>query len=84
MSLALDLFARDGKTSYRVAIGRRYESTAVYEISTTDVAEARAFLLTYVKEQSAKVEVTVTASGDDVYRLLGAEPPRWTPPTTQT
>lgn len=47
MSVALDLLSRDGKTSYRVAIGRKYDSVTSYEISTNDIAEARAFLLTY-------------------------------------
>lgn len=80
MSVAFELFSRNGKTSYRVTIGRKHESAAAYEISTNDMAEARAFLLAYVKDASVKVELTVNASGEDVYRFLGAEPPGWTPP----
>ena len=80
MSVALELFNRNGKTSYRLTIGRKYEAAAAYEISTNDVAEARAFLLTYVKDASVKVELSVSATGEDVYRFLGAEPPGWTPP----
>lgn len=80
MSVALELLSRDGKTSYRVTIGRKHEATTAYEISTNDIAEARAFLLTYVKDAGVKVELSVSATGEDVYRFLGAEPPGWTPP----
>lgn len=80
MSVALELLGRDGKTSYRVTIGRKHESTAAYEINTQNIEDARAFLLTYVKDASAKVELSVSATGEDVYRFLGAEPPGWTPP----
>jgi hypothetical protein len=81
MSLALELFSRNDKPSYRITLGRKHDSTAAYEIITTDLEEARAFLLTYVKDARVKVELTVTAGGEDVYRFLGATPPGWTPPS---
>jgi hypothetical protein len=81
MSIAIDLLCRNGKVSYRVTIGRKHEGMTAYEINTEDIKEAREFLVKYVKDARAKIELTVTANGEDVYRFLDAIPPGWTPPS---